>query len=263
MRRIVDSQSRTAEWQWWVDELQRWHPYSSHITNQIETAWEQCHSNPNSYFQASAPAGVSIRIHHRKYTIEFEADAIQMNLSSRFPRKVRRRLVSPGAGAAATGGQAAIPSASQAHPPLPLPPHVVTVPAPSMSAGANSLSYNVADLQPYVESSDDNDCPICVMSLREKTAVSLAKCGHLFCKDCIRRWFETRPTCPVCTMAYGLITGVQPNGTMCVRNIPVGSPGFGYGLEGFPDVEIIQIEYNFPSGIQVRILPLFSKSLLS
>jgi deltex-like protein len=51
-------------------------------------------------------------------------------------------------------------------------------------------------------------------------------------------------------MAYGLITGIQPNGTMCVRNIPVGSPGFGNGLEGFPDVEIIQIEYNFPSGIQ-------------
>lgn len=256
----MDPQSGTVEWQWWEDESQRWHSYDLSVTSQIESSWGQCHGSSNAYFQASAPAGVSIRIHHRKYTVEFEADAVQKNLFSHFSRKVRRRLVSPGtgtgAGASAVAGApvgppAASPSAPHAS------PHMVSVPAPSVPTGAVSLSYNAADLQPYVESSDDNDCPICVMNLREKNAVMLAKCRHVFCKECIMRWFETRPTCPVCTMAYGVITGIQPNGTMSVRIIPVGSAGFGSGLEGFPDVDIIQIQYNFPSGIQVIFLLLF------
>jgi len=248
-----------VDWQWWEDESQQWHSYDVSINLQIEGAWGQCHSSSNAYFQASAPAGVSIRIHHQKYTVEFEADAVQKNLFSHYPRKVRRRLVSSGTGpgasaVAATVGPAATPSAPQAS----QSPHVVSVPAPSVPAGAVSLSYNESDLQPYVELSDDNDCPICVMNLREKNAVLLAKCRHVFCKDCIKRWFETRPTCPVCTMAYGVITGIQPNGTMSVRIIPVASPGFGSGLEGFPDVDIIQIHYNFPSCIQVSFLIFFT-----
>nr|PNR41586.1 hypothetical protein PHYPA_018989 [Physcomitrium patens] len=58
------------------------------------------------------------------------------------------------------------------------PKPVVSVPAPSVAAGAASLGYNVADLQPYAENSDDNNCPICVISLRRKNAVMLAKCRH-------------------------------------------------------------------------------------
>ena len=252
----MDPQSGTAQWQWWEDVSQQWRPYDVSINSQIESAWGQCHNTSNAYFQASAPGGVSIRIHHRKYTIEFEADAVQKNIFSQFSRRVRRRLVSPGTGtgagasASAVGGPAASPSAPHAS----VSQQVVSVPPPSIAAGAVSLSYDANDLQPYVESSDDNDCPICVMSLREKNAVMLARCRHMFCKDCIMRWFETRPTCPVCTMAYGVITGIQPNGTMSVRIIPAGSPEFGSGLEGFPDVDIIQIQYNFPSGTQVSFL---------
>jgi hypothetical protein len=230
---------------------QQWQPYDVSFNSQIESAWTQCHSSGNAYFQASAPGGVSIRISHRKYTIEFEADAVQKNIFSHFSRKVRRRLVSPGAGAGASAaamvGSAASPSAPHAS----ISQQVVAVPPPSVPAGTVSLSYDANDLQPYVESSDENDCPICVMGLRERNAVMLAKCRHVFCKDCIMRWFETRPTCPVCTMAYGVVTGTQPNGTMSVRIIPAGSPEFGSGLEGFPDVDVIQIHYNFPSGIQV------------
>lgn len=230
---------------------QQWRPYDVSINSQIESAWGQCHSSSNAYFQASAPGGVSIHIHHRKYTIEFEADAVQKNIFSHFSRKVRRRLVSPGTGA---GASAAAMVASPSAPHASLSQQVVSVPPPSVAAGSVSLSYDANDLQPYVERSDDNDCPICVMSLRERNSVMLAKCRHVFCKDCIMRWFETRPTCPVCTMAYGVITGIQPNGTMSVRIIPAGSPEFGSGLEGFPNVDIIQIHYNFPSGIQVSFL---------
>lgn len=256
----MDPQTGAVEWQWWEDVSQQWHPYDFSINSQIESAWGQCHSSSTAYFQASAPAGVSIRIHHRKYAVEFEADAVQKNLFSHFSRKVRRRLVSPGTGTGASAVAATVgPAASPSAPPASYSPHVVSVPVPSVSSGAVSLSYNAGDLQPYVESSDDNDCPICVMNLLEKNAVMLAKCRHVFCKDCITRWFETRPTCPVCMMAYGVITGIQPNGTMSVRIIPVGSPGFGSGLEGFPDVDIIQILYNFPSGIQVSFLLLFTQ----
>lgn len=252
----MDPQSGTVEWQWWEEESQQWHPYDLPISSQIESAWGQCHSSSTAYFQASAPAGVSVRIHHRKYSVEFEADAVQKNLFTHFSRKVRRRQVllagSPAGASSAVPAIAPVgPAATQSAPHASNSPHVTPVPTPSVSAGAVSLSYNACDLEPYVETSDDNDCPICVMNLREKNAVMLAKCRHVFCKGCIMRWFETRPTCPVCTMAYGVITGIQPNGTMSVRIIPAGSPEFGSGLEGFPDVDIIQIQYNFPSGIQV------------
>ncbi|KAG0585421.1 hypothetical protein M758_2G010100 [Ceratodon purpureus] len=250
VRRNVDPQTGTVEWQWWEDVSQQWHPYDVSINFQIESAWGQCHSSANAYFQASAPGGVSIRIHHRKFTIEFEADAVQKNVFSHFSRKVRRRVVPPGTGAGASAaamvGPAALPSAPHAS----LSQQAVSVPPPSVAAGTVSLSYDANDLQPFVETSDDNDCPICVTSLRERNSVMLAKCRHVFCKECIMRWFETRPTCPVCTMAYGVITGIQPNGTMSVRIIPTDSPEFGSGLEGFPGVDIIQIHYNFPSGIQ-------------
>lgn len=244
----MDPQTGTGEWQWCEDVSQQWRSYDVSINSQIESAWSQCHSSSNAYFQASAPGGVSIRIHHRKYTVEFEADALQENVFSHFSRRVRRRLVGTGAGASAAAVVGPSPSAPHAV------QQVVSVPPPSVAAGTVSLSYDANDLQPYVESSDDNDCPICVMNLQKTNAVMLAKCRHIFCKVCIMRWFETRPTCPVCMMAYGVITGIQPNGTMSVRIIPAGSPEFGSGLEGFPDVGIIQIHYNFPSGIQVSFL---------
>ncbi|XP_024401664.1 uncharacterized protein [Physcomitrium patens] len=248
VRRNVDAQSGIAEWQWWEDESQRWHAYDVLISSQIEIAWGQGHNSTNAYFQASTPGGVSLRIHHRKYTILFEADGLQTNLSTGFSRKIRRRVVSPGT--AAAGATPVVPAASPSAPHVSSLLQAHSVPAPSVAAGAVSEAYDPADLHPYVENSDCNECPICVMDLRGRNAAMLAKCRHLFCKDCIIRWFETRPTCPICNMAYGVITGTQPDGTMSVRIIRAGSPEFASGLEGFPGVDVIVIQYNFPSGIQ-------------
>ena len=230
VRRNVVQPTGNSEWQWWEDEDGQWRPYDATINSQIEFAWEQC-CNRNGLYQANAPAGFIIYIHRRKYTIQFEADAIQTNLTSHYSRKVRRRLVPAGPGVWVLG----------------------TVPTPQASGShqtgpANSLSYNAEDLQAYEETSDDNDCPICVSSLVKKNAVGLSKCRHTFCKECIMRWFETRPTCPICNMAYGLITGMQPLGTMNIRILPAGSPE---ELQGYPNTEIIQIFYNFPNGVQV------------
>lgn len=43
---------------------------------------------------------------------------------------------------------------------------------------------------------DSPECGICL----EKAApqVLVTKCGHLFCKDCLEHWFDTRHNCPVC-----------------------------------------------------------------
>lgn len=42
-----------------------------------------------------------------------------------------------------------------------------------------------------------NECPIC---LKEKVLVSLKRCKHYFCVECITKWVSSNvePTCPLC-----------------------------------------------------------------
>lgn len=40
-------------------------------------------------------------------------------------------------------------------------------------------------------------CPIC---LDDKISFKKTVCGHLFCKDCIRKWLDTQKCCPLCRM---------------------------------------------------------------
>ena len=49
------------------------------------------------------------------------------------------------------------------------------------------------------ECSEGNECAICLCEFRyhEKGVISL-KCGHLFHKDCVAKWFEAHHTCPIC-----------------------------------------------------------------
>lgn len=240
----------STEWQWWDEETTQWHTYEAPVSAQIESAWTQCYSS-NAYYQHDSPAGIIVRIHHSMYTIQFEADAVQTNLISHYPRKVRRRLApsnAPGGTALSVNPPTSVASGSQ---------QTDSVPTPSIAVGAVSLAYNPEDLVAYVETSGDVDCPICVGSLCEKNAVRLSKCSHTYCKECITKWFQNKPTCPLCTKAYGLITGMQPSGTMSIRFIPSGSNEAASGLEGFPGIDIIQIRYNMPNGIQVLFLTYF------
>ena len=49
------------------------------------------------------------------------------------------------------------------------------------------------------ECSEGNECAICLCEFRyhEKGVISL-KCGHVFHKDCVAKWFEAHHTCPIC-----------------------------------------------------------------
>uniref|UniRef100_A0A669QTL8 RING-type E3 ubiquitin transferase n=1 Tax=Phasianus colchicus TaxID=9054 RepID=A0A669QTL8_PHACC len=42
----------------------------------------------------------------------------------------------------------------------------------------------------------DRRCPICLDSMDD--ASYTMPCLHQFCFGCIRRWAESRPTCPLC-----------------------------------------------------------------
>lgn len=39
-------------------------------------------------------------------------------------------------------------------------------------------------------------CGICLESAAQQALVT--KCGHLFCKECLEHWFDTKYNCPVC-----------------------------------------------------------------
>ena len=39
-------------------------------------------------------------------------------------------------------------------------------------------------------------CPICLQSVLDP--VTLLGCNHLFCKECITKWFQTKIECPLC-----------------------------------------------------------------
>lgn len=44
-------------------------------------------------------------------------------------------------------------------------------------------------------------CPICQEDVN-KEYIKLEKCGHCYCAECIRPWFERANTCPVCRQEY-------------------------------------------------------------
>ncbi len=251
MRRQAAADVGLGRWQWWETQSQSWQSYDAAVTSRIEWAWNQC-QNSLVQNQPDAPAGIVISIHHHTFSIHFEADAFQTNLSSHYRRKVRRRLNIPHPAAnplpsvqgSASTSQQTISSPPVSYPEVPNPEPVLL------------SSYNPDDLVSYVETSEEEECSICVSSLCQSDSVKLGKCMHTYHRDCIAQWFETRPTCPECSTSYGLIIGTQPPGTMTVQYILAGTPEAGRGLEGFPDTDIIRISYNFPNGIQVCFLPL-------
>lgn len=39
------------------------------------------------------------------------------------------------------------------------------------------------------------NCTICLEEIKNKKEL---KCGHVYCKSCINKWFETNNICPIC-----------------------------------------------------------------
>ena len=116
------------------------------------------------------------------------------------------------------------------------------------NAPSNSDKPEMVDkmeTKPLVKRSDSEIdwCVICMDGFSKPKI--LHKCSHKFCEDCINQYFKVRPQCPVCFVAYGVITGNQPksgNMSHTVNN--------RLKLPGYESHKTIVVYYSFPDGIQ-------------
>ncbi|XP_047666188.1 E3 ubiquitin-protein ligase DTX3L isoform X2 [Tachysurus fulvidraco] len=94
---------------------------------------------------------------------------------------------------------------------------------------------------------NDDTCPICLDTFTQKTKL---KCGHEFCKDCLRQSIQSSgEICPLCKKIFGKLKGTQPAGHMTWRILK------HFPLPGFPYCDTIEIHYNIPNGIQTSDHP--------
>ncbi|KAL4232000.1 E3 ubiquitin-protein ligase dtx3l [Mactra antiquata] len=93
---------------------------------------------------------------------------------------------------------------------------------------------------------DDNFCCICMDE--QTNSKTLHKCSHSFCTDCIDTAFNNKPECPVCFVAYGIITGNQPAGYMSDSISKIKLPGY-------ESTNTIVVYYRFPDGTQTADHP--------
>ncbi|XP_061196803.1 uncharacterized protein LOC133205079 [Saccostrea echinata] len=60
-----------------------------------------------------------------------------------------------------------------------------------------------------------SNCCICMDQLTNPQR--LPKCGHIFCKKCIKQYLDYKPACPTCGQIYGKMTGNQPPGSISIK----------------------------------------------
>jgi len=56
------------------------------------------------------------------------------------------------------------------------------------------------DFHKYIENIDKNngECSICFNNYEDDNNIGKLKCGHIFHNSCIKKWFVTSGTCPIC-----------------------------------------------------------------
>ncbi|XP_042610411.1 E3 ubiquitin-protein ligase DTX3L-like isoform X2 [Cyprinus carpio] len=112
--------------------------------------------------------------------------------------------------------------------------------------GFNEESEGNSKRESKGANAEEEKCTICMDSFTDKEKL---KCGHEFCRDCIKLSVESLgPICPVCKEVFGILEGNQPDGTMNVRQSRS-------SLLGYPQCGTIEIIYNIPSGIQTKKHP--------
>ncbi|KAF4093759.1 hypothetical protein AMELA_G00005590 [Ameiurus melas] len=101
----------------------------------------------------------------------------------------------------------------------------------------NKTKVNVKEKE-----SEEDKCPICLDTFTHKRKV---KCGHEFCKECLKQIIKSSgEICPLCKKIFGILKGNQPEGTMEVQHYK------HTDLPGFPRCGTIIISYHIPNGIQ-------------
>ncbi|XP_053509279.1 E3 ubiquitin-protein ligase DTX3L isoform X2 [Ictalurus furcatus] len=98
-----------------------------------------------------------------------------------------------------------------------------------------------------VKVNEEDKCPICLDIFTQKRKV---KCGHEFCKECLKQLIKiSGEICPLCKKIFGILKGNQPDGTMEVQHYK------HTDLPGFPRCGTIIISYHIPDGIQTHEHP--------
>lgn len=97
---------------------------------------------------------------------------------------------------------------------------------------------------------DEDFCSICRDS--HTNPKTLKKCSHSFCTDCIDEYFKIKPECPNCFVAYGVITGNQPEGYMSDSISKIKLPGY-------EQYNTIVVSYSFSDGTQTVSFVFLSK----
>ncbi|XP_041361523.1 E3 ubiquitin-protein ligase DTX4-like [Gigantopelta aegis] len=104
-----------------------------------------------------------------------------------------------------------------------------------------------AEKEERKQEEDDNTCVICMDTITDRK--KLEKCGHVFCRACIDKCFQTfKPICPSCNTVYGIIMGDQPPGSMTCTTA-------SDRLPGYEQYSTIVINYSFSNGIQTKDHP--------
>ena len=52
------------------------------------------------------------------------------------------------------------------------------------------------------QNSVDDGCAICIDGVEINKLMTRLKCNHIYCSECISKWFEKSVTCPVCRRVY-------------------------------------------------------------
>jgi len=249
VRRYVNGQGSTAVWQWWESERNCWHIYDDQLASKFETAWLESRSSQRSN-KLDCSAGLFFKVNGQDYSLSFEADGMQYCVNTSCCRSVRRYTYLPNQQPSSSEALAM----EQCHS-----LYASTVSQEQARSNESEQTNSSKDEHSYLiacpNPNDGENCSVCLCSLQEDEAVELAKCHHFFHRQCITQWFKTRPSCPECMTIYGVITGTQPPGDMSIRYIPITSQQRWDGLQGYPGIDIIEITYTFPNGIQTAEHP--------
>lgn len=70
-----------------------------------------------------------------------------------------------------------------------------------ISQGLDPASYGSLERVAFDSASNETEsifCPICQQDTQEADELLKLRCSHFFHESCLKPWFETNTTCPLC-----------------------------------------------------------------